>query len=142
MAHTETTIPAPTRPTSAVGLARYGRIAFISVTGLLLVAIAFQVFLAGLSIFAGATWWQVHMLAGSLIGILPILLIGLALLGRLPRAFLLVSALLLGQVILQVAFIEIGANAGAPWFAALHPVNALAIFVVSLVLFQRARRTV
>ena len=150
MAHTHThtdtrippQVPAQTRPTPVVGLARWGRIAFVSVTDLLLAAIALQVFLAGLSLFVGAKWWQIHMLTGSLIGILPLLLIALAFVGRLPRAYPLVSVLLLGQVFLQSALIEIGTNAGAPWLAALHPVNALALFLVSLLLLQRARRTV
>lgn len=142
MAHTDTQVPAQTRPTPVGGLARWGRIAFVSVTGLLLAAIALQVFLAGMSIFADATWWQIHMLTGALIEILPLLLIALAFLGRLPRAYPLVSVLLLGQVFLQYAFIEIGANAGAPWLAALHPVNALALFLVGLLLLQKAWRTV
>lgn len=142
MAHTDTLVSAKTRSAPVVGLARYGRIAFISAIGLFLAAIALQVFLAGMSIFAGASWWRIHMLTGSIILTLPILLAGLAVLGRLPRAHLLVSVLLLGQVILQVAFIEIGAKTGARWFAALHPVNALAMFMVGLLLFQSARRTV
>ena len=78
MAQTDTQVPAEASLGPVVGLARWGRVAFISVTGLLLVAIALQVFLAGMSIFVGVMWWQIHMLAGSLIGILPILLIGLA----------------------------------------------------------------
>lgn len=142
MAQTDTLAPAQTRPAPVVGLARYGRIAFMSVAGLFLAAITLQVFLAGMSIFAGASWWQIHMLTGSIILTLPILLIGLAILGRLPRVYPLVSVLLLGQVFLQFAFIEIGANAGDPWLAALHPVNALAMFLVGLLLFQSARRTV
>lgn len=148
MAYTNTQALAQTAQTDqarsapVVGLARWGRIVFISVTGLLLAAIALQVFLAGVSIFVSAMWWQIHMLTGTLIAILPMLLIGLSLLGRLPRTYLLASVLLLGQVFLQFAFIEIGEHAGAPWVAALHPVNALAIFLVGLLLFQNAWRTV
>ncbi len=77
------------------GIARWGRIAFTGVAGLFLAALGFQVFLAGMSIFFDATWWQVHMTMAFLIEWLPIVMIVLAFAGRLPRAFALSSVLLL-----------------------------------------------
>lgn len=134
--------PVQHEQSSTRSVSRWSRIGFVVVTGLFLAATAFQVFLAGMSIFVSGTWWQAHMLSGSLIEILPILLIVLAFVGRLPRTYALAGVLLLGLFFLQYAFIEISANSGVRWFAAFHPVNALVMLAVGLVLFQRARRIV
>ena len=122
------------------GAARWGRVAFVWVAGLFLVTLGFQVFLAGMSIFFDATWWQVHMAMAFFIEWLPIALIALALVGRLPRGFALSGVLLLGLIILQYVFVEVAAETGVRWIAAFHPVNALVMFAVGMALFHRARR--
>jgi hypothetical protein len=123
------------------GAAKCGRVAFIGGAGLFLAALGFQVFLAGMSIFFDATWWQVHMTMAFFIEWLPIVMIALAFVGRLPRAFALSSVLLLGLILLQYVFVEVAAQTGVRWIAAFHPVNALVMFAVGLILFQKARRT-
>ncbi len=122
------------------GIARWGRIAFTGVVGLFLAALGLQVFLAGMSIFFDATWWHVHVTMAFLIEWLPIVMIVLAFAGRLPRAFALASVLLLGLILLQYVFVEVAAQSGVRWIAAFHPVNALVMFAVGLILLQQARR--
>lgn len=122
------------------GIARWGRIAFAGAVGLFLAALGFQVFLAGMSIFFDGTWWQIHMAMAFFIEWLPIVMIALAFVGRLPRAFALSSVLLLGLIMLQYVFVEVAAQSGVRWIAAFHPVNALIMLTVGLLLFQKARR--
>src|SRR5262245_15547722 len=125
---------------SVSGAARWGRIAFTGLAGLFLVAVGFQVFLAGMSIFFAATWWQAHMTMAFFLEWLPVALIACAFIGRLPRVFALSSVLLLGLIMLQYVFVEVAAHTGVRWIAAFHPVNALVISAVALRLFQMARR--
>jgi hypothetical protein len=122
------------------GITRWGRIGFAGVAGLFLAALGLQVFLAGMSIFFDATWWQVHVTMASLIEWLPTVMIALAFVGRLPRAFALLSVLLLGLIMLQYVFVEVAAQSGVRWIAAFHPVNAVIMFTVGLMLLQKARR--
>jgi len=122
------------------GIARWGRIAFAGAVGLFLAALGSQVFLAGMSIFFDGTWWQIHMAMAFFIEWLPIVMIALAFVGRLPRAFALSSVLLLGLIMLQYVFVEVAAQSGVRWIAAFHPVNALVMLTVGLLLFQKARR--
>ena len=126
--------------TGISGVARWGRIGFAGIAGLFLVALGFQVFLAGMSIFFSATWWQVHMTMAFFIEWLPIVMIALAFVGRFPRAFALSSVLLLGLIMLQYVFIEVASQSGVRWIAAFHPVNALVMFAVGLMLVQKTRR--
>jgi len=112
-------------------LAQVSRRAYLVVAWLFLAGVAAQVFLAGLSIFAGSSWWTTHKVAAHITEYLPILLIPLALLGRLPGSTVLLSGLLFLLFALQYAFIEIAAATGLSWLAAFHPVNALVIFAVS-----------
>jgi hypothetical protein len=122
------------------GIARWSRLIYVVVAWLFLAAIAVQVFFAGLGVFAGSGWWTTHMGTAHIIEYLPILLIPLALLGRFPRSIVLLSILLVVLFGLQYAFIGAGRDNGIFWLAALHPVNALAIFWVTLTVAQKARR--
>ena len=127
----------PSPPVS--GAARWGRITFMALNGLFLLAIGIQVFLAGMSIYFAATWWQAHMTMAFFIEWLPVVMIAFAFVGRLPRAFALASVLLLGLIMLQYVFVEVAAHTGVHWIAAFHPVNALVISAVALRLFQKTR---
>lgn len=122
------------------GAVRWGRIVFTGLAGLFLVAVGFQVFLAGMSIFFAATWWQAHMAMAFFLEWLPVALIACAFVARLPRAFAL-SSLLLGLIMLQYVFVEVAAHTGVRWIAAFHPVNALVISAVAMRLVQMARRS-
>lgn len=110
------------------------------------IALTVQIYLAGLGVFrfrsvplgegGGRSFYGLHIQFGWLIGWVPILLIVLALLGRysrrtITRAVGLVLLIIIQSVILWVA-------QDAPLLKALHPVNAIFIFWLSLSLAREA----
>lgn len=106
------------------------RSAYLIVAWLFVVAVISQVFLAGLSLFASAANWGAHKEFGYSLGFLALLLVVLAFLGRMPRALGRWLALLF--VVYAIQTILPALRVGAPWVAALHPVNALAVFWIAL----------
>src|SRR5690606_23411639 len=94
-----------------------------------LACVAIQVFLAGLGVFAGAANFATHRDFGYLFGWLTLVLLVLALAGRLGRAWINWSAVLLVLFALQSVFVAV--RSSLPEVAALHPVNAIAIFWVA-----------
>jgi hypothetical protein len=113
------------------------RLAFIGVAWLFFACVVVQVFLAGLGVFAGAQHFTLHREFGYLFGWLTLVLLLLALVGRLGRRWIGLSALLLVLFAFQSVFVAL--RGVMPEAAALHPVNALAIFAVSLHVASRSR---
>jgi Ni,Fe-hydrogenase I cytochrome b subunit len=113
------------------------RFAFIGVAWLFLACVVVQVFLAGLGVFAGAQNFNLHREFGYLFGWLTLLLLLLAIGGRLGRRWIGLSALLLVLFAFQSVFVAL--REVLPAAAALHPVNALAIFGVALHVARRSR---
>lgn len=115
-----------------MSLARY---LFAAVAVLFVVGVAYQVFLAGQAVF-GAAAWEDHVGFGYLVAMVPALMIVLALVARAGRAtaWLAVATLVAAQVqtFLPLAREEI------PWLAALHPVNAMLVFWLGVVVASRA----
>jgi hypothetical protein len=95
-----------------------------------------QVFLAGLSTFDSSERWSDHASFGQMIGTLTILLVVLALVGRLPRLTIVFSIVVFVLYGLQFPF----ANTDAGPLAALHVVNALALFWITVHVAQQATR--
>jgi hypothetical protein len=91
-------------------------------------ALALQFYFAGLGMFGGSTF-ELHRVVGYLAALLVILLLIFALIARVPRRVLGLSALLLVLVIVQVLLP--GFRGSLPWLAALHPVNAMALLGVT-----------
>jgi hypothetical protein len=106
---------------------------------LILAAVVVQFFLAGLGVFGGTGGFQAHIALGY--SLLFVMLIGLllAFAARLPWRTIGLTALLPVLVFLQSVFISVW-HAGLPDVAALHVVNALAIFSLSGFLALRSRR--
>ena len=117
-----------TGPSIAV---RVARVVYAGLASLYLVCVVAQVFFAGMGAF-GADWdWHttfIHVLEP-----LPLMMIPVAFLGRLPWSLRLLPFGLVVLVGAQYAF----ANVAVP-AAALHPVNALLIFLISLHITRRA----
>ena len=111
------------------------RYAFAAVTIGIVLALAYQVLLAGLALFAGGTW-QSHVDFGYLVALLPVLLIPLAWFGRAGRTTVVLTVILL--VVAQVQTFLPLAQESLPWVAALHPLNATIVLYVAVVLAQRA----
>lgn len=113
------------------------RLAFIGVAWLFLACVVVQVFLAGLGVFAGVHNFSLHREFGYAFGWLTLVLLLLALGGRLGRRWIGLSALILVLFALLSVFVAL--REVMPALAALHPVNALAIFGVALHLARRSR---
>lgn len=111
-------------------LARLARLCYAVLSWVFVACVLVQVFFAGMGAF-GADWsW--HLTFVHLLELLPLLMTPVAFVGRLSWGLRLLPLGLLVLVGVQYAF----ANSTVP--AALHPVNALLIFLVSLFVARRA----
>lgn len=104
-----------------------------------LLGVVVQVFLAGAGIFASASWLSNHATLGYALPLIPLLIVILGLVGKLPRSVNWLTVLLLVLVFIQPWFIYLARSAGIPLLSALHPVNTLAIFALPLYLLYRTR---
>lgn len=114
---------------------RWLRLGAAAAAWLFAAGVVAQVFLAGLGLFASGAHWADHRALGSAIGAFPIALLVLAVAGRLPVRVVGLAAAIFGLYALQFVF----AHAGNGAVAALHPVNALALFWLAVGVGRRAR---
>lgn len=112
-------------------MASFARSAFPVVAGLFVACGVLQVFLAGIGVFDLRVGFDGHRNFGYLFGWLTIILLVLALAGRLGRTLVGLSVLLIAQFALQSVFVLFRAD--APAIAALHPVNGFAILAVGVI---------
>lgn len=117
---------------------RYARLTYRGVIWLFVACVVVQVFLAGLGVFAGKENFDLHRNFGYTFGWLALLLPLLALAGRLGARPTWLSFGVTLLFILQSVLA--GLRADMPYLAALHPVNALAIFWLSLTLARGSRQ--
>jgi mercuric ion transport protein len=96
-----------------------------------------QVFLAGLAIMVSGSFIAAHKTFGYVIIWFPLILLLLALVGRLPRSISGLTALLAVLAFLQPVLIKVPNTLGFPVLSALHPVNALVVFTLPLFLSYR-----
>ena len=108
-----------------------------ALAGVFLLGVVVQVFLAGAGIFASASWLSSHGIFGHVLPVIPLFMVILGLVGRLPRTINWLTVLLFVLVYIQPWFIYLARDIGTPLLAALHPVNALAIFTLALYLLYR-----
>jgi hypothetical protein len=114
---------------------------YLIVAWLFPIAILIQVFLVGLSLFTGQAYWSTHRDVGHTLAILPLLLIILAYLGRLPSGEKRLIWLQFGVYLVQ-AEVFAAIRTDVPFLAAFHPVLALVLFALSLIIALRARMAV
>jgi hypothetical protein len=100
------------------------------VVAVFLACVVIQVFLAGLGVFDGPSAFVTHREFGYLFGWLTLVILVLALGGRMPRRIVGMSALLLVQFALQSVFVALRTD--LPAIAALHPLNGFAILLVAV----------
>ena len=110
------------------------RVFFYGLTVLFLLGVVVQFFLAGLYVFGG-TSIESHRVLGFILAAAALLLIILAVVGRLPRKTVLLTILLLGLSVLQSILVNVDIDE----VGALHPVNALVIAFVAYGLMQSSR---
>ncbi len=101
---------------------------------ILLGGLALQLFFAGLGVF-GVTTFLPHVILGTLVVLATCALPIIAWRGHLGRTPLRLSWLLTGLMILQGFLIDIGRL--VPTVAALHPVNAMLLVLVTYTLARR-----
>ena len=116
-------------------LVRLARILYALLSSVFFACVLVQVFFAGVGAF-GADW-DLHLTFVHLFGALPVLMIPMGFVGRLSWGSRLLPALLVVLIGVQYAT----ANSAVP-AAALHPVNALLIFWVGLLVARQAWFTV
>jgi hypothetical protein len=106
------------------------RRAYPLVVAVFLACAVIQVFLAGLGVFDRPSAFVTHREFGYMFGWLTLVILVLALAGRMPRRIVGMSALLLVQFALQSVFVALRAD--LPAVAALHPLNGFAILLVAV----------
>lgn len=92
--------------------------------------------MAGVGILVAGVWLSYHAAFGYLIILIPLLLLPLGLLARLPRSLNWLSGLLAALALIQPVLLWTK-HFGLPLLAALHPVNALLLFALTLFLGGR-----
>ncbi|MDQ2935384.1 MAG: DUF6220 domain-containing protein [Chloroflexota bacterium] len=117
---------------------RAARTAYLVLAWLFVACLVVQVFLAGMGVFVGAENFATHRDFGYTFGLLTLILIALAVIGRLGRRMIWLSVLVLALFFLQSVFVSLRET--APLVAALHPVNGFLILWLSISIAQRARR--
>ena len=117
-------------------MVRYLRLFFVGWVGIIAGALVVQFYLAGYGVFAfaGLPPFDAHRVLGDLIGIAILINLGLAFAARVPWRLTVISAVLLVLMAIQSAL----AFAGIRGIAALHVVNGVLIFVVTLYLVRDA----
>lgn len=99
---------------------------------LFIFCVILQVFFVGAGILVSGSWMTAHIMLGSNLVFLPIVLLILSFAARLPGALKWLTLLLLVLVVLQPILIFVPHKIGLPILSALHPVNALAIFTLPI----------
>jgi hypothetical protein len=100
-----------------------------------------QGYLAGQAFteLGGTGDFEAHVAIGySVMGVLALVVLVGAIIGRLPRGHVGLSLLLFVLYIVQTSLP--GARSSAPALAALHPANAMLLLVLAVVIAGRARR--
>ena len=98
--------------------------------------IVVQVFLAGLGVFDSASAFITHRNFGYVFGWLSLVLLIVAVVGRMPRRLIGLAGLTIVQMALQSVLIVFRDD--NPAIAALHPVNGVLLLVTALVLGRLA----
>src|SRR5205823_3052635 len=89
-----------------------------------------QFFFAGLGVFAAPFSFELHRNWGYTFGYLLIFMVAAGLIGRMPRVAWAAPLGVMVLFALQSVFVALRTD--APTIAALHPVNAVAIFTAAL----------
>jgi mercuric ion transport protein len=114
-----------------VSASRVSRVVFRWVAWLFLACVVVQFFLAGLAVFSDQNF-STHRDFGYTFGWLLVVLLVASLVGRMPRQAIGGALLLMVLFTLQSLFVAL--RTSLPAVAALHPLNGVAIFTLTLVL--------
>ena len=113
------------------------RVAYLVIAWVYVAAILFQVLLIGLNLFAGEPTRGTHIELGHMLGILPLLTLIVAFVGRLPRWTKVLAGWQFGLFILQ-AEVFAAIRSAAPVVASFHPVLAMVVFALAALVAYRS----
>ena len=105
------------------------RTAYPVVAGLFVACAVIQVFLAGLGVFDDPNAFVTHRNFGYMFGWLTLVLLVIALVGRMPRPYVGLAVLILVLFSLQSVFVALRED--MPSLAALHPLNGFLILGIA-----------
>jgi len=119
-------------------MTRYLRLFYVAWLGIIAAALVVQFYLAGYGVFAfaGLPPFDAHRGLGDLIGIAILLALIAAFAARVPWRLTAITAALFVLMVIQASL----AFASIQGIAALHVVNGVLIFVITLYLVWEARR--
>lgn len=118
---------------------RLFRFCFIGLAWLFAASVALQVLFAGLALFVNATSWAAHTSFARYFGLLPLVMLALAWIGRFPSKTILKAAGLMGMIIAMFVTAIFSTRIGG--LSALHPVIALVLFWSSMDIVRTIRTT-
>jgi hypothetical protein len=117
----------------------FGRRAHVVLAWTFVATVLVQVFLAGLGIFDAGFGFQLHMEFGyTVIGLVTLAVLLAAVVARLPGREIGLNLLLLVLYVIQTILPTL--RTSAPLVAALHPVNAVALFALGGIIAWRSTR--
>ena len=111
-------------------MSRAARYAYVVLACAYVIGLVYQVFLAGLGLFAGSSNWETHIGVGWMLHLVPILILAAAALSRAGRRHW-QWALALALVVFVVPLFALMRDSN-PEVAALHPVSALIAFALAI----------
>jgi hypothetical protein len=108
--------------------------AFLVVGAIFAAGSVIQLFLAGLSTFDSGLYWSDHVFFGRIVSLFALILPVLAIIARLSRSFIVLSAIAAVLYIVQVmlTYVDIG------MLAALHAINTLPLILLPAMVTLRA----
>jgi len=116
------------------------RIGFAAAAWLFVACTVVQVFLAGLGVFRSAADFDAHRTFAFIFGWLTLVMLVLALGGRLGRRAIWEAVLLLVLFSLQSVLVEV--RTSVPELAALHPLNGFLILLIGTITAAEAQAAV
>ncbi|RAV20700.1 DUF6220 domain-containing protein [Paenibacillus contaminans] len=119
---------------------RFTGISFVVLAIAFALSVAIQVFLAGMSVFMNPIHWSKHVSFVHIFEYLPLLMLMFGFVGRLQAKLLWQSAVCFALII--VMYFTANVISVAPVAAAFHPVAALVLFGLAVLIVPRAWRTV
>lgn len=117
------------------------RIGYILAAWMPVALVVVQVFHAGHAVLVSPGDWQAHRTLGEMFSIPILPMVVLSVVGWMPIRFTATGLVLFGLYTLQFLLVYHPAEA-LPWLAALHPVNALALFALAVSAARGAWRVV
>jgi hypothetical protein len=121
-------------------LARGSSLLYRFLAAFLTFAIVVQVFLAGLGVLVNPSYFAWHGNFAHIIEFIPLLMLLVGVMAKLDRGILLLTTLTLVLVVMQYVFLHLFPQVGLTPLRALHAVNALVLFSLSLQLGRKVQQ--